>query len=290
MKLTKAYTTGQGPSLALQREWAQAKLFLHRDAATEVLHNAHPGPSANLGYAFRHGVGMEEDHELARRHFLKAAGFGDSFSQNALGAMYYEGLGGDVDYTEARRWHLEASNAADPNSNSEFVAAGMCYEGVGGPVDHARALRLWQSSAEHGVTAAYVQLGSLYRLGHAVTQDMQRARRYYDRALKVGDPEAEAMLELLGQDIERLCPLLEKRVMVINTDWDDLNRYSYRRATVVVSLHYMKSTRHFRRFTTFAVTVILTLLLFHGSDVRTGSSAWLSLSTMSAGDTASSCR
>ena len=50
-----------------------------------------------------------------------------------------------------------------PQTNSEFVAAGMCYEGVGGPVDHERALRLWQSSAEHGVTAAYVQLGSLYR-------------------------------------------------------------------------------------------------------------------------------
>ena len=56
---------------------------------------------------------------------------------------------------------------------------------------------------------------------------MQRARRYYHRAQTVDDPEAEAMLELLGQDIERLCPLLEKRVMVINTDWDDLNRYCH---------------------------------------------------------------
>ena len=31
------------------------------------------------------------------------------------------------------------------------------------------------------------------------------------------------MLEVLAEDIDRLCPLLEKRVMVINTAWDDMN-------------------------------------------------------------------
>ena len=62
-------------------------------------------------------------------------------------------------------------------------------QGSGGPVDHERALQLWQSSAKHGVTAAYLRLGTLYRKGQAVTQDMQRARRYYQRAQKVGDPQ-----------------------------------------------------------------------------------------------------
>ena len=51
MALTKAMSSAEVPSDGLQREWvSHAREYLHADAESEVLHKAHPGPSANLGY------------------------------------------------------------------------------------------------------------------------------------------------------------------------------------------------------------------------------------------------
>ena len=56
---------------------------------------------------------------------------GDAKAQNALGGMYYMGLGVPQDYAEARRWYGLA--AAQGLAEAQLCLGLMCKEGQGGP-------------------------------------------------------------------------------------------------------------------------------------------------------------
>lgn len=77
-----------------------------------------PEGNYNLGVAYRDGIGMAPDHEIARAHFLDAAKKGHALAQYAMARFCYDA----ADYSQAIDWYTKAADqswfACRPNSQS----------------------------------------------------------------------------------------------------------------------------------------------------------------------------
>ncbi len=96
--------------------------------------------------------------QYSRAHdlYLEEAQSGNPSAQNALGNLYYLGLGVDLNYTSARDWYFAA--------------------------------------AKSGFGDAQLNMGHLYKQGLGVAHDPVRAFGWYNQAHKHGDPAAEYYL------------------------------------------------------------------------------------------------
>jgi hypothetical protein len=144
---------------------------------------------------------------------------GDDHSQHQVGAMYYQGLGVDVDYAQALAWTKKAAAQDDP----------------------------------YAVNA----LGVMYFKGQGVTPSFRRAREYYERAIELDDSEALENMQTLTTSIQavtsrrsiysapsslvrdltlpythtppslrlhaQVAPLMDKRVEIHGTTREDMN-------------------------------------------------------------------
>ena len=81
---------------------------------------------------------------------------------------------------------------------TDFQSAVQAYEAG----DYAAARKLWQPLADNYDLAALRNLGHLYRLGQGVEKNAEKARRYYEKAAKLGHaPSQTNLAELyLGGD------------------------------------------------------------------------------------------
>ena len=95
-----------------------------------------------------------------------AAEGGDDGSQYQVGFMYYNGLGVDVDYAQARPWIEKAAAQDDPDA-------------VG-------------------------QLGVMYSDGTGVIPSYRRAKEYYARAIELGSSMAVKNMQTLAHDIQNV--------------------------------------------------------------------------------------
>ena len=71
--------------------------------------------NGSRGYGFIKEDGVEKDHTLAFRWFIKAAEKGDAASQYNLGRMYIMGKGVVESMTEAKYWIKKAYENNDEN-------------------------------------------------------------------------------------------------------------------------------------------------------------------------------
>ncbi|MDZ4790124.1 MAG: tetratricopeptide repeat protein [Hyphomicrobiales bacterium] len=101
------------------------------------------------------------NYSSAYSRLLKASEAGDATAENAIGNMYYLGLGRDQDYKLAREWYFKA--------------------------------------ALKGNAAACVNAGHLYSQGLGVPKDIMRTYGWFVHAKKAGSKEADNYLrEILG--------------------------------------------------------------------------------------------
>ena len=78
---------------------------------------------------------------------------------------------------------------------------GACYNGALGATiaeDHDEALRLITLAASRGFSHAQVTLGFHYAQGYNVPQDMDKARRWFEKAAEQGNEEAKEILNKLA--------------------------------------------------------------------------------------------
>lgn len=84
----------------------------YEDAAREFSVLAHRGDTHAeyyLGLLYEEGQGLEQDFQLARQWYLKAAGKADVDAAFALGRLYSKGLGVAQDLPEAYMWFARAA-------------------------------------------------------------------------------------------------------------------------------------------------------------------------------------
>lgn len=98
---------------------------------------------------------------------------------------------------------LMVACAAPPDSahfKADFEKAVTAYD----TGDYITARKLWQPLADNYDLAALRNLGHLYRLGQGVEKNPKKARRYYEKAAKLGHAPSQtnlAKLYLGGQGI-----------------------------------------------------------------------------------------
>jgi Sel1 repeat-containing protein len=90
----------------------------------------------------------KKDYQAAFGHFSSMADAGDAASQNALGILYYNGLGVDKDLATAAQWFQRAADQDLARAQNNLGE--MYRDGEGIAQDEARALKLFRAAAING--------------------------------------------------------------------------------------------------------------------------------------------
>lgn len=114
-----------------------------------------------------------KDYERARELWLTEAEAGDAVAQNALGTMYYMGLGVKRDYRKALKWFEMGAKQGYPSAQRN---AGMMHEhGLGTRQDFATAYMWFFAADKQGNEAANHYINTL--INKLTPNQMIKARR-----------------------------------------------------------------------------------------------------------------
>src|SRR5574344_1214865 len=142
---------------------------------------------------------------------------GDAYAMLAIAKNFYYGYNGKRDYTQAFNWY---SKAADANLTEAQYGLGVIYaEGIGVDVNISEAKKLLTQAANKNYEPAMVYLADIYTKGTDGSKDPINAVALLEKAVNLGN--TEAMVKLAQANLNGLyspldCPkiqeLLEKAV------------------------------------------------------------------------------
>lgn len=197
-----------------------------------------------LGSMFFFGrseIGMKTDYVQAAEWFLKAVENGLHQAENALGIMYYLGLGVGQSYEEAFKWFQKSAErknvtaianmgkcyllgrgvekdlkkAADCHSqaanlgyaNSQGLLGEMYMKGEGVEKNYTKAVYWLKKGCENGERSAFAFLGDCYRKGLGIDADAKKAFELYQKGADMGDLQskvslAESLIEGWGTECD----------------------------------------------------------------------------------------
>lgn len=161
-----------------------------------------------LGWAFRHGQGVEKDHLQSWKWYEMAAAGGNAKAQYALAVRYIEGDGVEKDGKKAAEMMQLSADQGD--CRAEFNIAASRLDRLSTPADPADAkavLEMFESSAAHGSGDAAALLGDIYDDGHYVDRDAAKACYWYQQAVMQGVGRSMARLEELKEELGDKSPV-----------------------------------------------------------------------------------
>lgn len=152
-------------------------------------------------------MGFEHDEDRAREIASRvisavrdlAAG-GDVEAAFLMGTAYGEGLGVDIDPSEAVRWYRRA--AVRGHVLAEHNLGNAYREGRGVDVDHVSAARWWLRAAHAGDSTTQLRLGEAFEAGQGVTKSIDQAAYWYGQAAARGDTAAAEALRRLRPPLD----------------------------------------------------------------------------------------
>ena len=97
--------------------------------------------------------------------------------------------------SEAAKWLEEA--VAQGHQAAKLPLAAMYRDGHDVTRDYQRALTLFTSAAEYGYPSAQFSLAAMYRLGQGIERDYAEALRWYRRAANQGYAESQNSLGII---------------------------------------------------------------------------------------------
>ena len=153
--------------------------------------------SAKLGEAYLEGRGVARDPDKAIPLLERAAEAGQPSAMMALGKGYLEGNGLPRRPDLAKQW-LEKADASGVSSAQFMLGRALLSGEI--PGDPAKGLRIVASFAQSGDTLAMMDLGRAMRDGKTVPRDLVAARRWFENAMKAGDPDAKPALASMLYD------------------------------------------------------------------------------------------
>lgn len=136
---------------------------------------------------------FEELMSAEVRRFLTLAKEGRADAQYELGNFYATEDSEHLDYKEAEKWYLKASNQG--NARSKFALARLYDSNKIQVKDNAKeALRYYFELAEEGYSTAQCAVGLKYRFGFGVKENVKEAEKWLLRASEQGDVNAQRHL------------------------------------------------------------------------------------------------
>ena len=152
--------------------------------------NGYAPGDRQVGYAYEHGLGVEQSHEKAMDMYKKAAAHGDIRAIFNVGIMYQFRF--ETNLEEAVRCYRTAAEAGLTRAQSRL---GHCYlYGTGVAQDYEQALEWLRTAGDNGDANALQTLGSLYEFGEGVEEDPEKAAEYYLASAELGDAEAQCCI------------------------------------------------------------------------------------------------
>ena len=207
LTLARAYEHGDGFPVDLQEavEW-------YRKASEQGNSEAQDG----LGNMYLAGHGVDQDKQLAVKWFKSSARLGNAEAMYSLGIAYYNGDGVDINDELSYAWFMlsqENGNAvageAVKRAESELktwkvtqsfkTIAKMYEKGEDLPLNQTEATRWWLRAAKTGDREAQAAVGMRMVLGRGVAQDFAQGRSFCDQASKQGDGSGEYCLGYIEQ-------------------------------------------------------------------------------------------
>lgn len=150
-----------------------------------------------IGYMYEKGIEVEQSYTKAVQWYEKAVKQNNENASVYLGSLYLNGLGVDQDLNKAKK--LIEKGALNGNSSGEFYM-GLFYEimarnsqvkGIEANLNndeinknYVMARKWYEKALKHGEPAAAGNLGVFYQDGKGVKPDEVKARKYYEQGAK----------------------------------------------------------------------------------------------------------
>jgi hypothetical protein len=148
----------------------------------KAAHQDHVEAQLMLAQMLLFGSGVAPNARLALRWFTRGAELGSAEAQYRTGLAHYEGVGTQENPVEAARWMKKA--AEQGHLDAMYHLAVLILDETE-PPEAARAEKAFAwflQAAEAGHGPSQLAVGESYEKGRGVTQDVARARAWYERA------------------------------------------------------------------------------------------------------------
>lgn len=194
----------------------------------------HANAQLAVGWAYRYGLGVDQNVHLAFEWYEKSAANGNAAAQNNLANCYENGIGTEVDVEKALYYYSESSKqgicaathalgtlyffgllvakdyekavgyfkqAAELNHSESIFMFAHCYEyGFGVPKNFALAWKYYLKSAELGGLLAIERVAIKYEEGELVERNIKEAMKWYELGVSKGSLVCMNNLAFLLQD------------------------------------------------------------------------------------------
>ncbi len=145
-----------------------------------------------LGYMYNEGLGVELNETEAVKWYRRAAMRGNAASQLNLGYMYEFAEGVDKDNTEAVKWYRKSADQGNATAQANL---GHMYEyGKGVAKNYSEALRWYHKSAKQGSARGQNKIGRMYQYGKGVKQNYSEAIKWYRKSAEKGNAVGQVNL------------------------------------------------------------------------------------------------
>jgi uncharacterized protein len=152
-----------------------------------------PDAQFALGLMYDQGRGVDVDKARAGQLILKAAERGLPIAQHAVGNMYVRGLNGvTTNFAEAAKWFRRAADQNYADSQEEIGS--LLAAGLGVRQDSVEAAKWWEKAAANGNSTAAFNLGAAYFRGDGVSRDANKAFEWTRKAAEKGYAMAQLSL------------------------------------------------------------------------------------------------
>lgn len=156
----------------------------------------------NLGFQYEHGEGVAADADAAARFYERGCRGSFCTGPNKLGCVnlgrMYRGQGVDKD-REATMMFIDVCNRkplphdaedADAVAAACSLAGTAFLVGQGTAVDIPRSITYLEKGCDANYVLGCFNLATIYQRAIGVPRDVEKARKYYQRACDQGDKEA----------------------------------------------------------------------------------------------------
>ena len=152
-----------------------------------------------LGYMFENGFGVPQNYQKALENYKKASkGIGQA-SYN-IAVMYFNGSGLKKDFIKAKDWCVKGDATGVVKCSA--MLGYLYYMGQGVEKDYKKASKYFNRSINHH--PSLLILSSLYFWGFGVNKDPNAAMYYLNKAAKLGNLEANRIINSGRQTNEKI--------------------------------------------------------------------------------------
>jgi ssDNA thymidine ADP-ribosyltransferase, DarT/Sel1 repeat len=180
---------------ALNSEHSDPKRYKKLISDASVL--GHVDAQVRYGKELVRGGFGDENKVDGLKWLQQAAKHDDSEACFTIGMMFKDGHLVSQDYQEASRMFAKAADSG--HTVAQLELGYLYFKGLGVSQSNQKALKLYRRAADNGSANACFNIGLMYWKSEGVETDLRSARRWLEKAQRLGNPRAEGVLFLIGE-------------------------------------------------------------------------------------------